>query len=226
MTSFPKPNLITNLVAGSDLSSSQYKAIVLSADGAVDVAGANVAGIGFLHNNPVLGAVAEISTVGGGAKATAAGTITAGDLLKTDSVGDVVTAVNGENFVAMALEDAVDNDVFGVLVIPPHSDITTVVETLLVSGAVSAGVQSVELDHDTVVIAATVATSIGHPGLFVMKDTSDAGTAAHTVTLTVGTFDGTNAIATFNAPGESLAVYFDSEGDGFILENVGGVVLS
>ncbi len=226
MASFPRPNLITNLAAGSDLSSSQYKAVALATDGAVDVAGSNVAGIGFLNNSPKVGAVAEIAVVGGGAKAIAGGTITANDLLKTDAIGDVVTAVNGENFVGIALEDAVDGDVFGVLVIPPHSDITTVVQILLVSGAVSAGVQSLELDHDSVIIAATVATSIGHPGLFVMKDTSDAGTAAHTVTLTVGTFDGTNTIATFNAPGESLAVYFDSEGDGFIMENVGGVVLS
>lgn len=226
MASFPKPTLITNLVAGSDLSTSQYKAIVLSADGAVDVAGANVAGIGFLHNSPLTGAVAEIATVGGGAKATAGGTITAGDLLKTDANGDVVTAVNGENFVGMALESAVDNDVFGVLVVPPHSDITSVVQELTVSGAVSAGVQSLELNHATVVIAATVATAVNLPGLFVMKDTSASGTAAHTVTLTVGTFNGTNTIATFNAPNEALAVYFDSAGNGTILENVGGVVLS
>jgi hypothetical protein len=226
MSSFAQPNLITNLAAGSDLSSSQYKAIVLSTDGAVDVAGANVAGVGFLMNLPTAGKSAEIATVGGGAKAKAGGTITAGDLLKTDSVGDVVTAVNGENYVALALESAVDNDIFNVLVIPPHSDITSVVQELTASGAVSAGVQSLELNHATVIIAATIATSVNLPGLFVVKDTSASGTAAHTVTLTVGTWDGTNTIITLNAPDEAIAVYFDSAGNGTILENVGGVALS
>jgi hypothetical protein len=84
----------------------------------------------------------------------------------------------------------------------------------------------VELNHATVAVAATVATSVNHPGLFVAKDTSASGTAAHTVTLTAGTFDGTNNVATFNAPNECLAVYFDSAGNGTIIENVGSVALS
>lgn len=99
-------------------------------------------------------------------------------------------------------------------------------QALTVSGAVIPGVESVELNHATVIIAATIANSLAHPGLFVVKDTSASGTAAHTLTLTLGTFDGTNDIVTLNAPGEALVVYFDSAGNGVIVENIGTVVLS
>lgn len=225
MASFPQPNLITNLAAGVDLSSSQYKALILSADGEVDPAGAAASTIGFLMNSPTAGSVAEIATNGGGGKAIAGGTITAGDSLATDANGDVVVATGVDSIVGIALEDAVDNDVFGILVYQPVSTVAGVQE-LTASGAVTAGIQSVELNHISVVIAATIAASTGHPGLFVVKDTSASGTAAHTLTLTAGTFDGTNTIATLNAPNEALVVYFDSAGNGTIVENVGTVVLS
>lgn len=100
------------------------------------------------------------------------------------------------------------------------------VQELTVSGAVTAGVQSVELNHATVAVVTTIASAVNHPGLFVVKDTSASGTAAHTLTLTAGTFNGTNNVATLNAPNECLVVYFDSAGNGTIVENVGSVGLS
>lgn len=100
------------------------------------------------------------------------------------------------------------------------------VQELTESGAVTAGVQSVELNHATVVVAATIADAANHPGLFVVKDTSATGTVSHTLTLTSGTFDGTNEIATLNALNECLVVYFDSAGNGSIVENIGEVALS
>jgi len=99
-------------------------------------------------------------------------------------------------------------------------------QELTASGAVTPGVQSVELNHATVAVAATIATSVAHPGLFVVKDTSASGTAAHTLTLTAGTFNGTNNVATLNAPNECLVVWFDSAGNGSIVENIGTVALS
>lgn len=99
-------------------------------------------------------------------------------------------------------------------------------QELTASGAVTPGVSSVELNHASVAVAATIATSLDHQGLFVVKDTSASGTAAHTLTLTAGTFDGTNNVATLNAPNECLVVWFDSSGDGTIVENVGTVALS
>lgn len=98
-------------------------------------------------------------------------------------------------------------------------------QELTASGAVTTGVQSLELNHATVVVAATmVATE--HPGFFYVVDTSASGTAAHTVTLTGGTWDGTNTVATFNAPAESLLVFFDAAGNGRIILNTGSVALS
>lgn len=96
-------------------------------------------------------------------------------------------------------------------------------QELTVTGAVTAGVQSVELNHASTVIAATMTPK---PGLFIVKDTSASGTAAHTLTLTTGTFDGTNTVATLNAPKEALVVYFDSALNGTIVENIGSVALS
>ena len=106
------------------------------------------------------------------------------------------------------------------------ADVSGRVQALTVTGAVVAGKQSVELDHGTVIVAATIATAVAHQGLFVVKNTSASGTAAHTLTLTVGTFNGTNNIATLNAPDECLVVYFDSAGNGTVVVNIGTVALS
>lgn len=106
------------------------------------------------------------------------------------------------------------------------ADVSARVQQLTASGAVTAGVQSVELAHATVVIAATIADAANHQGLFIVKNTSASGTVSHTLTLTAGTFNGTNNVATLNAANEALLVYFDSAGDGTIVENVGEVGLS
>jgi hypothetical protein len=98
-------------------------------------------------------------------------------------------------------------------------------QNLTATAAITAGVKCVTLNHATVVIAATmVATE--HPGFFAVVDTSASGTAAHTVTLTGGTWNGTATIATLNAPGESLLVFFDASGNGTIVTNTGSVALS
>lgn len=105
-------------------------------------------------------------------------------------------------------------------------DISARIQELTASGAVTAGVQSVELNHTSNVVAATIADAANHKGLFVVKDTSASGTAAHTLTLTAGTFNGTNNVATLNARDECLVVYFDSTGRGTVVVNVGSVALS
>lgn len=106
------------------------------------------------------------------------------------------------------------------------ADISFRVQERTTTGAVTAFVQSLELNHATVAIAATMADSADHQGLFIVKNTSASGTESHTLTLTAGTFDGTNNVATLDAPGEALIVYFDSDGNGVIVENIGSVALS
>lgn len=100
------------------------------------------------------------------------------------------------------------------------------VQELVASGAVGKYVQVVELNHASVVVAATIADAANHPGLFCVVNNSASGTAAHTLTLTSGTFDGTNNVATLNAPAEALLVAFDADGNGRIIANVGAVALS
>jgi hypothetical protein len=97
-------------------------------------------------------------------------------------------------------------------------------EELTETGTVTPGVQSVELNHATVAIDATLAAPV--EGFFIVKNTSASGTAGHNLTLTTGTFDGTNSVVTFDAPNDALVVYFDSAGNGTIIENVGTAVLS
>jgi len=100
------------------------------------------------------------------------------------------------------------------------------VQELTESGAVTAGKNSVELNHATVVIAATIADLADHPGFLIIKDTSASGTAAHTVTAASGTFDGTNNKVTLNAGKECIVLWIDSSGNGTIVENVGSVALA
>jgi len=106
------------------------------------------------------------------------------------------------------------------------ADVSGRVQELTASGAVTAGKQSIELNHATVVIAATIADLADHQGFLMVKDTSASGTAAHTVTASAGTWDGTNTVLTLNAPNEAILVYIDSAGNGTIIENVGAVALS
>ena len=98
--------------------------------------------------------------------------------------------------------------------------------TATAGGTVPAGISEVQLNHATVIAAATIADASLHAGLFVVVNTSASGTAAHTLTLTSGTFDGTNTIATLNAPAEQLVVLFDNAGNGRIISNTGAVALS
>ena len=88
-------------------------------------------------------------------------------------------------------------------------------------------VRCLELNHASVVIAITGMRGKDYSGQMVcVTDTSASGTAAHTVTLSSGTWDGTNTIVTLNAAKEAIFVYFDSAGNGTIIENVGSVALS
>lgn len=99
-------------------------------------------------------------------------------------------------------------------------------QELTASGAISPTVETVELNHASVVIAATLNLATVRNKTIVFKDTSASGTAAHTVTLTGGTFNGTATIATLNARDEMLVVHFDSAGRGQVIANVGAVALS
>lgn len=106
------------------------------------------------------------------------------------------------------------------------ADVSARVQELTTTGNVTVGVQSVELNHVSTAVVATIADSTNHPGFLIVKNTSASGTAAHQLVLTAGTFNGTNNTATLDAPNEALVVYFDSAGNGTIIENIGTVGLA
>jgi hypothetical protein len=63
-------------------------------------------------------------------------------------------------------------------------------------------------------------------GRFLIIYQKDAGTAGHTVTLTSGTYNGTNTIATFDEYGECLVLLGVSATRFLVVSNVGSVGLS
>lgn len=104
------------------------------------------------------------------------------------------------------------------------ADVSSYTLELTATAAIPATVRVVELNHADTVIAATY--TVVPNTFFLIKDTSATGTAAHTVTLTGGTFNGTNTVATLNARDELLYVYFDSAGRGSVILNLNAVGLS
>jgi len=64
------------------------------------------------------------------------------------------------------------------------------------------------------------------PGWLLIISQKDAGTAGHTVTLSAGTFNGSNAIATLNAANECLVLYGLSATRFAVVENIGEVAFS
>lgn len=95
---------------------------------------------------------------------------------------------------------------------------------LTVSGAIASTASFVTLNSTTPAIAATIAAPAA--GRFLVITQIDSGTAGHTVTLTAGTYDGTNTIATFNALGETLVLFGVTATRFVIVQNIGSVGLS
>jgi len=84
-----------SLVAGADLSSSQYKFVKLNSSGQViAVAAATDRPIGVLQNAPASGGVAEV-LVSGGTKLVLGGTVTEGQIVSPSSTGAGVTITVG-----------------------------------------------------------------------------------------------------------------------------------
>lgn len=64
---------------------------------------------------------------------------------------------------------------------PTGTPVTGGVQTLTASGNVTSGIQSIELNHASVAVVATIANLANHQGFLSIKDTSASGTAAHKV---------------------------------------------
>lgn len=117
-------------------------------------------------------------------------------------------------------------DVSGDLAVTGTVTGSNTVQTLTASGAITIDNGVVLLSAVTPAIAATLDAPTAGDELFIIN-TSASGTAAHTVTLPSGvTWDGTNRIATLNAPDEALHVVAVSATRFYIVVNNGTVAFS
>jgi hypothetical protein len=96
-------------------------------------------------------------------------------------------------------------------------------ETFTTSSNVAASTNYVEINANS--IGLTISDSLDHLGsLFIVTKTF--GASVSTITLTSGTWDGTNNIAVLRLSGDKIVVHFDLDGDGSILSNIGAVTFS
>lgn len=103
----------------------------------------------------------------------------------------------------------------------------TQVITTAGAGVVATTTNQLYLNNASTAITATIASAIIHEGIFFVKaGLEPAGGQDHTLTLTAGTFDGSNTIATFQDINDSLLIMFDASGNGTVLVNTGSVALS
>ena len=91
-------------------------------------------------------------------------------------------------------------------------------------GAVMPGLKVVEFDSTTA-RAATIADFVNHQGIFMVRCVTAPSSGSHTLTLTSGTFDGTNNVASLDAVSDQLVVAVDPAGNGVVITN-NNVVLS
>jgi len=95
------------MVAGADLSSSQWTFVKMNTTDRTVVAAGNAdAAFGVLINNPESGNAATVVTHGRVIVEVGSGGLSAGDSVGVDANGEAVTAATSDVIVGIALEDA------------------------------------------------------------------------------------------------------------------------
>lgn len=102
--------------AAADLSAKQYKIVKQSAAGVVNISTAGTdKHLGVLQNKPLITEAANVRVLGS-SKVVAGGTVTLNAWVTADANGDAIATVTDKDVVVgMALEAAVDNDIFEIL---------------------------------------------------------------------------------------------------------------
>lgn len=104
------------LVAGADLSSSQYKFVKLNSSGeAVAIAAATDLPIGVLQNAPTSGQEAEVLVVGG-SKLVLGGTVAAAGVVSPNATGAGVAIVHGTDTTKFAVGQAITGGASGEII--------------------------------------------------------------------------------------------------------------
>jgi len=207
MTGFLVPNLFQQVFTASGAVKDGARSLILNSATAITVTFPEAPGdageVWFVHN---------VSTA-----AAATHTLTLASGVTFDGTNQSVVLQPGAKAILRSLStDLVEIDYIG-----------NSYQELTATGAIRPSRKGViALNHASTIIAATLAAPVPGDEYYII-DTSASGSAAHTVTLPSGvTWDGTNRIATLNAPGEALHVVATSPTRFFILENIGSVAFS
>lgn len=96
--------------------------------------------------------------------------------------------------------------------------------TFTADGEITGRDSWIRLNNSSTALAITLDAPIAGQLLIITQ--VDSGTEGHTVTLTAGTYDGSNDVATFNAQDETLVLFGVSATRFVVLENIGSVSLS
>lgn len=103
------------------------------------------------------------------------------------------------------------------------SENPSLTQNMTANGAIRSDAEFVTLSKSGV-LAATIAAPVAGRKLTITQ--IDSGTDGHTVTLAAGTWNGTNAVATLNALGETLIVQGVTATRFVIVSNIGAVAFS
>ena len=207
MTGFFVPNLFQQVFTASGAVKDGARTLILNSATAITVTFPEAPGdageVWFVHN---------VSTA-----AAATHTLTLASGVTFDGTNQSVVLQPGAKAILRSLStDLVEIDYIG-----------NSYQELTATGAIRPSRKGViALNHASTIIAATLAAPVPGDEYYII-DTSASGTAAHTVTLPSGvTWNGTNRVATLDAPNEALHVVAISPTRFFILENIGSVAFS
>lgn len=114
MSSYVQPEMKV-FKSNSDFSAKQFHFAKLASGTNIAQAGAAEKAIGVVMNKPIVNDDAEVALLGGGALVKLAGTVAAGDSVKSDADGKGVVGATGNWCPAVALEAGVAGDVISVL---------------------------------------------------------------------------------------------------------------
>lgn len=98
------------MIAGQDLSSSQYCFVVEAADGQVDPSGDGAQADGVLQNDPSAAGQAASVAISGVTRVKAGAATTRGGPVASDSTGRAVNAATGDRVLGRFLEAAANAD--------------------------------------------------------------------------------------------------------------------
>ncbi len=119
MASIAQPNVLT---FNASAAIAKGKAVTLDATGKIVTAANAVTdkSVGLAMNAvTTAGDKVEVAAAGGGGKALCGGTVAAGDLLAPTTGGALIATTTATNrYIAIALEDGVENDLISVMVVP------------------------------------------------------------------------------------------------------------